>query len=356
MYSSRPTYSSPPPELSNNPFIDHSSNALARFPDISASDDFSGSSAQYTSWLNRPQTSALNTNQTGYFPQTQGPTSPIPQGGYQPQPTGWAPGGSGFSQTQPQPQPQPQQPPYGQMMSPAPQQQMSAGPFQPSSSFGQQLVNHLNGAYGPGVSPAPQQQQQYAGYPMSPQYGQGYQQGYPGQQQPQQPPQYLAEFDPYSQNQGGQGGTPGGAGPGGQYAGKRQHPREFVQTHKAELEAWDSYTWKQAQNSFEDLKSAWEARKTELEGRMRAMGGAGLFGGGGYGYGGAPGPAQQYAQLESMAKEAGLNVDTVAAGAFQMQEVFTGYRQSGDIASKRRVREAINAALSSLPDWPQPLY
>ncbi|KAJ3002947.1 hypothetical protein NUW54_g5573 [Trametes sanguinea] len=84
------------------------------------------------------------------------------------------------------------------------------------------------------------------------------------------------------------------------------------------------------------------------------MGGAGLFGGGGYGgmYGG---PAQQYAQLENMAKEAGLHVDTVAAGAFQMQEVFTGYRQSSDIASKRRVREAINAALSSLPDWPQPL-
>ena len=38
-----------------------------------------------------------------------------------------------------------------------------------------------------------------------------------------------------------------------------------------------------------------------------------------------------------------------------MQEVFAGYRQSSDVASKRRVREAINAALTSLPDWPQPL-
>ncbi len=39
-----------------------------------------------------------------------------------------------------------------------------------------------------------------------------------------------------------------------------------------------------------------------------------------------------------------------------MQEVYTGYRQSGDLASKRRVRESINAALSSLPDWPSQTY
>lgn len=35
-----------------------------------------------------------------------------------------------------------------------------------------------------------------------------------------------------------------------------------------------------------------------------------------------------------------------------MKEVLAGYRQSGDVASKRRVRESINAALSSLPEWP----
>ncbi|CDO78177.1 hypothetical protein BN946_scf184797.g3 [Trametes cinnabarina] len=347
MYSSRPTYNSPPPELSNNPFIDHSANALAHFPDISTTDDLSGQSGQYTSWVNGPQTSALNTNQTGYFPRGAASPTGYGVGGYQPQqPAGWAPGGSGFAQPQ-------LQAPYGQMMSPPPAQPQVAGQFQPSSAFGQQLAGQINGAYG---SPMPQQQPQYSGYPTSPQYGQGYQQGYPGQQQqPQpQPPQYLAEFDPYAQNQnqGSQGGAPNPAAPGGQYG--RQHPRQFVQSHKAELESWDSYTWKQAQNSFEELKSAWEAHKQELEARLRAMGGAGLFSGGGYGgmYGG---PAQQYAQIENMAKEAGLHVDTIAAGAFQMQEVFTGYRQSSDIASKRRVREAINAALSSLPDWPQPL-
>ena len=54
------------------------------------------------------------------------------------------------------------------------------------------------------------------------------------------------------------------------------------------------------QNCFDDLKRAWEGRKGELEARLRALGGAGLFGGGGYGgmYGG--GPAQQYAQLEQV--------------------------------------------------------
>ena len=46
--------------------------------------------------------------------------------------------------------------------------------------------------------------------------------------------------------------------------------------------------------------------------------------------------------------------DSVAASTFQIEEVFSGYRQSGDLSSKRRVREATNAALQSLPNWPQP--
>jgi len=45
-------------------------------------------------------------------------------------------------------------------------------------------------------------------------------------------------------------------------------------------------------------------------------------------------------------------VGSVAASLFQMQEVFENYRQSGDKSSKSRVREATNAALQSLPDWP----
>ena len=35
-----------------------------------------------------------------------------------------------------------------------------------------------------------------------------------------------------------------------------------------------------------------------------------------------------------------------------MAEVFGGYRHSGDIASKRRVRESCNAAVTGLPEYP----
>ena len=48
--------------------------------------------------------------------------------------------------------------------------------------------------------------------------------------------------------------------------------------------------------------------------------------------------------------------DGIAAGLFQIKEAFAGYRQSMDQASKLRVREAANAALNSLPDWPPLTY
>lgn len=257
MYSSRQTHGSPPPELSNNPFIDHPSNAMARFPDITGSD--APSSSQYTSWLNKPSTSTLNTNMSGYY----GSSGPMPSphgynGSYQQQPqaTGWGQG-SGFSQ------PQLQQQSYGQSFSPPPTQSQGSGmPFQPSSSFGQQLAAQVQGAY-PGMpQQQQQQQQQYSSYPQqvqSPQYGQGYPQGFPGQQQQpqqqlQQRPSYLTEFDPYAGgSQSGTAPTPGiqntgvGTGSGFRAQGQQQqqHPREYVQAHKAELESWDSYSWKQ---------------------------------------------------------------------------------------------------------------
>ena len=53
-----------------------------------------------------------------------------------------------------------------------------------------------------------------------------------------------------------------------------------------------------------------------------------------------------------LAKEAENNVGTVYAAKFQMTEVQGSYRHSTDAASKRRVREATNAALTNLPDWP----
>ncbi|CCM00090.1 uncharacterized protein FIBRA_02117 [Fibroporia radiculosa] len=316
MYSPRNSYGSPPAELSNNPFIDHPANALARYPDIDGTDSPAGT--QYTSWLQQPSGSIAGPNPSGYPEQG---ASPGYGGRYhqpqvQPQETSWN-GNGGYMQSQ-----------QGYSGSPVQNPQMTGRQgFQPSSSFGQQLASQVNNAYG--VPPQPQPQQaQYTGYPMSTssQYSQGYQPGYTPQQQ-QQNPQYLTEFDPYAQS----AGAPGSGG--SQY--RPPHPREYVQQHKVELESWDGYAWKQVQNSFDALKEAWAARKRDIEARVRSYGGVGLFGGGGYGtmYGGQ---AQEVARLENLVREAELNFDSVAASTFQMHEVYTGYRQSGDLASKKR--------------------
>ena len=46
------------------------------------------------------------------------------------------------------------------------------------------------------------------------------------------------------------------------------------------------------------------------------------------------------------------STDNITASSFQMKEVLEGYRVSSDLASRNRVREAMNAALQSLPEWP----
>jgi len=269
------------------------------------------------------------------------------------------------------------------MSSPQPGQQQQ---FQPSSGFGQQLVTQVN-ASGYGQTPG-QLQPQPTGYPA--QYQNTYQTGYPGQQPPPQmqysntgyqgqQPQYspgmqssyglpqmqpqptgyqdVAQFDPY-------GSIAQGWGEGqGQTQTKTQtspttpssnssttynghlHPREFIRKHKAELEIWDPYSWKQVLNAFNALKDAWATRKKDVEGRIMQVQRD-------YGYTGQ----QEVGRLQGVQKQAESNFDSVAASSFQMHEVFQGYRQSGDQASKRRVREATNAALSNLPDWPAQSY
>lgn len=58
---------------------------------------------------------------------------------------------------------------------------------------------------------------------------------------------------------------------------------------------------RQALNCFDGLKDAWMARKQEIEARVKAIGGAGLFGGGYGGYGGANyGQAQELNRLEQV--------------------------------------------------------
>ena len=232
MYSS-PSYGSPPAELSNNPFIDHPANALTRFPDINAVDSGAGSSGQYTQWMQQQPSSSFATTPTGYQGQMYSGGGGYQQPQLASQQTGWA------------------SPGYGQQSYGVPQQsqQMSGRPgFQPSSSFGQQLAGEVGG----GDTRMPQQQQQqppqqqYGGYqqPQPSQFGAGYQPAYAQQQQPQQAPSYLSEFDPYSQaaaqqQQQAYGGVPVQPGQ------RPPHPREYVQQHKQQLESWDAYSWKQ---------------------------------------------------------------------------------------------------------------
>jgi hypothetical protein len=299
-------------DLSNNPFIDPSASVVSRFPNIDAVSSPPGPSAlQYSaSWPQQQQ------QQHQQHQQQQPPYQPSGYVGTNP--TGYSQ--QHFQQTQwPQQQQQQQyqaqaQPPY------------SPTSYQSSPSpYGQQFVGQVN----PPTTgyPQSQMQTQYTGYPSQQAASYGYQQQQP-QPQPQQPQQssygylpqqqqqqqLLAQFDPYA-NLGQHplspaGGSVSSSGGGGAVAGASgpqpgvQHPRQFIQSHKAELEAWDPPTWKQVQNSFEALKVAWEARKRAAEMQVRALGGTvgapatGFFGGsmgayGAYGAGAYQNPQAQ---------------------------------------------------------------
>jgi hypothetical protein len=273
-------------DLSNNPFIDHTASVVSRFPHIDAVSSTPNGSQYSTSWPQQQQqqqpsyqtsSGIIGTNPTGYAQQ------------YTPSQQSW-PQQQQLQQQQPQYQPQVQAP-------------YSPTGFQPPpSSFGQQFVGQAS-SLAPNY-PQSQLQAQYTSYP-SQQASYSYQQppqqtGYGYQQQQQQ--QLISQFDPYanlgqqlsptgtstSLTNGGVGSPPPGL----------QHPRAFIQSHKAELEAWDPTTWKQIQNSMDALKTAWEVRKRAAESQVRALGGTvgvpstgaggGFFGGSGaYGaYGG----------------------------------------------------------------------
>ena len=311
-------------DFSNNPFIDHTASVASRFPNINAVSSPSSppapSALQYsTSWPQQQQqqqqqpsyhSGYLGSNPTGYpqqsFQQQQQPQWPQQQ---QQQ-------SSAYQQQQPSGyQAQPQSP-----YSPPPTSYQS--PTQPSP-LGHQFagqVNSLATGYPQGQIQA---QAQYTGYPTQQAYGYQQQQpqqaayGYPPHQQQQQ--QLLAQFDPYSnlgQLSPPSAGTSSiqGAFANGAMASSAQtqqqqqqqqppgvqHPRAFIHSHKAELEAWDPPTWKQVQGSFDALKTAWETRKRAAETQVRALGGTvgaapastGFFsGGGGGGYDGYAGYA-----------------------------------------------------------------
>ncbi|KAG6817339.1 hypothetical protein H0H87_009937 [Tephrocybe sp. NHM501043] len=319
------------PEITNNPFVTDPTNAQSRFPDLSIA------SGAHSQWSQAPSNAGYQLSQGMYqqpsyqlqqpqlspgYTQSPGYLSPNPSQGLAPQPTGM--------------------------------------PFQPTSSFGQQLAANINGS-------------SYS-YLQQGQGGPSQQQAYQPAQQQLQSSGYIAQFDPYAsigkgwsgesqpqpsnqsqvpQTQNQQNlisGTPvsQNLSPSGV-----SHPREYLRTHKAEIEAWDAYAWKQLLNSFDALKETWDGRAKEIEGKANQLNTQLQYGGGGY----HPAQIQQEgARLQGLHKEAKSHADSVVASSFQMQEVFQGYRQSGDLASKRRVREASNAAFQNLPDWPSPLY
>ncbi|KAG5350879.1 hypothetical protein C0989_008913, partial [Termitomyces sp. Mn162] len=315
------------PPITNNPFITDPTDAQSRFPDLST-----GSSGTQSSWSQIPTNAGIGYQQS--------------QGMFQ---------HPSFQQQQLQPSPgYTHSTGYNPSQGIAPQP--TGLPFQPTSSFGQQLAASMSGTgYGYlQVQTAPPQQQPY-----------------PPAQQQLQNPGYLSRFDPYASIGQGWSGESQSQAPVQQNQSYLQshgnslvssstsspsglsHPREYLRTHKTEIEAWDTYAWKQLLSSFDSLKEAWEGRAMDLEGKANQLSTQLQTGNMGY----HPAQVQQEGvRLHGLHKEAKLHADSVAASAFQMQEVLDGYRQSSDVASKRRVREASNAAIQGLPDWPSPMY
>lgn len=330
-------------EPSNNPFLPHNAPAHQRFPDISSSSSPEPVNQQYASWQ-QPGTQQQ--------PQQQGYPA---QFGQQPQ------------QYTQQPQPQWNQqvaPPYSPQTLGQPSYQQQQQGFQPGSQF-----TGYQSPSGQSSYAAPQQPQYtgFSGPSSSSSYSYLYQQQQP--QRSQQSGPDLSQFDPLSQQRhdptpqlnflnGGSTRAQSSAPPQGS-----QHPRDVLRAYKLELEGWDQHAWAQLLGSCEVLQSTWEGRKAEVE-RAQAQAG-------GYGYGYNP----EMERLKSVRlvfnhfvqrilidnpmlfalqfhQEATTNADTVAAAGFQLKEVRETWRQSSDPSSKRRVREACNAALSSLPNWP----
>jgi len=118
------------------------------------------------------------------------------------------------------------------------------------------------------------------------------------------------------------------------------------------VERWDDYTWKQLLSGFESLKEAWSKRKSELAAKAGQLRNQIQYAD----YYQVQQIQQEGSRLQGLWKEAEANFDSLAASTFQMQEVYSGYRHSPDLASKRRVREATNATLKTIPDWPSQFY
>ncbi|TEB33359.1 hypothetical protein FA13DRAFT_1627018 [Coprinellus micaceus] len=271
----------------------------------------------------------------------------------------WPNNGGGYGQQQSQPSyspyPQQQQQPGYTMNAPQYAPSSPSG-FQPTSSFGQQMAASMSGSsYGyltGQPTGLPQQQPQSLG---------------PAQAQISNNPGYVAQFDPYGPLSQWDGTSGQNQQQQQQYQQQQQpqqqhpttsaatgvsptgdpHPRDYLRSNKAQIEAWNGPTWNQFFTTFDTLGAAWNARKitagTQAEQLKAQLPFAGYY-------------QQQYqaeiARIQQLQKEADEQSDSVTASKFQLQEVFQSYRQSSDRAGKQMVREATNAAMNNLPPWP----
>ncbi|GAA6023337.1 hypothetical protein JCM10207_005751 [Rhodosporidiobolus poonsookiae] len=300
----------------NNPFAKppqtQVDSAAARFPDVLSQDPdlrLPHLQTQGQQYGQQHAGSYLQPQQTGY----QQPQSPYGQAPHSPF------GGQPYLQQQPTGYQQPQPTGYGQQ--------------------GQYLAQQPTG-YGGGGQPSP--------------YGQpgggGYGGGFPQQQQ-QQPS--FSDLDPYAslgalgstQNQGGSSyGQQSAQGQGqGQGGGTllavqqtQSHPRQYVQENKAQLMLWDEYSWKQLFQRVDALREAWEIRKAGIQA--------------------AANQGADPTAVDHLRRQTDNHIDSIHAAKMQLNEVKEGWRHSTDVASKARVREALNAGLSSLPEYPPPIH
>jgi hypothetical protein len=261
------TYGPPPPSASNlngASFIDDPSDVHSRYPDISSQDLSSVSNRYVTSWSpNSVQSAPFPDVSQGYAiyqPQTastliQNPAATSYTSRYDPRLTTGVQGyDNGYIQA------------YAPMQGPSPQSfQSQANPFmQPAVQSGQSYS-------------MPPQQIIY--YPQQQQQQQQQQPNSLPQSQPllqpqgiTQVPNYPTEFDPYSSpSQGWDGATRPQTSSltrpqsvTSPPTNRPQHPRDYIRNHKADLDSWDTSSWKQVLGMFERLRDAWEQRRLEL--------------------------------------------------------------------------------------------
>ncbi|BGO93517.1 hypothetical protein NBRC10512_007471 [Rhodotorula toruloides] len=252
------------------------------------------------------------------------------QGQVYPQQTGYGGGGgmNGYGQAQ-----------GGMGYGVQQQQQQQQGYLQPQQTgyggggYASQSPMGAGGMYSQG-----QQQQQQYGY-QQPQYTgmQSYQPSYSPA-----PPPPVQDLDPYSSLSSSSFASSSPAPSSNQQAGSllavpqtQSHPRDYVQENRAQLMSWDEYAWRQLDNRIDALREAWQTRLALL----RAASDQGA----------------DPVRTEQLRKEGEGFVDSIHAAKMQLGEVKAGWRHSTDAASKSRVREALNAGLSSLPPYPSPL-